>query len=267
MVKIYTLKEDTNVNRIILNYSELTYLRLYIHNFNDTVIKDFLDIDTKKIYLIRHNLHVKFGSKNWIKIISKAFEKGLIKREDFIESTVKRLSIEKTQIIFDKHICLESLTTNELKSYLLEFYRSCENEIMKEKFHKMKLDLMSEEIDFIKYKYQSLMVPLSISGKLPNFKFFKKINQSIFYKLDVSNWFNAFRVAFQLNILEKRDYWLIDLDTEINKTAEKLNAINKLNTDYYEKKNKVYYLLNKLYTDIEYSYLLNKNVFPKNMLT
>ena len=47
-----------------------------------------------------------------------------------------------------------------------------------------------------------------------------------------------------------------------------LNRIDKLNYNHCEKKNRTYSLINKLYANIKYSYLMfnNKYVFIKNTL-
>ncbi len=262
MVNTYKIKESFVPNGIMLRPSELMYLRLFVHDFCSSEKCEFLDIDLKRNYHIRSNLYKKFGSKSWMEIVCKAFKIGVLKKEDYIDDVVKRISLEYTRLFFGRYREKDLLVKEEIEGFILEYVRYCDDELFREKLSKVKPELTKVEVDYIKYKYQNLKTPDILRKLSVNVKKLKDFEQSIFYELGASNWFNVFRKAFQLKILERRDYWSIAVDKGINKTIEELYRINKSTINQYEKEANIYSLLNKTYGAIEFYYLLNKEIKP-----
>ncbi|MDO5980783.1 hypothetical protein [Flavivirga spongiicola] len=257
-IKHLNIKKDTSTNNIFLNQLELLYLRLHVHNLNDAEISSFLDIDNKKTTKIKNNIKKKFKTKNWVEIILEAFNVGLLLKKDFVEDIIKEVALKHTENIFDTYINAKVISNSKLKQDLIEFYVSCENEMLEYRKNKQKFKLVKEEIDFMKYKYEHQCLQTRDILKHLNIKFnyLKHIDENIFKKLGVSNWFNAFRVAFQLNILDKSTYQFLKIEKELNYTLKKLNEIIMFSgLEPYEKKLMIYSELNELYIAIEYFYL------------
>ncbi|MFI1770605.1 hypothetical protein [Thalassobellus citreus] len=241
-----------------LTFDELAYLKLFIHNFNDNKIAIFLDIDRKCVYYIKYSIFERFNTRDWNEIICKAFEMGIVKKEDFFPDVIKRVSLVYTEIIFKEQVLKKTLKTKLIEKFLLEFYKCCENELNKESLKDLNSELTSEEVDILRHQFIGIYNEENII--LSDMFFFRNIEKNIFFKLNVNNWFNAFRVAFQLNILDKKQYHFININNDITKVAKKIVCINELKGNS-DKKYMIYYLLNTLYVNIEFHFLLKRDKY------
>ncbi|GAA4273175.1 hypothetical protein U6A24_07850 [Aquimarina gracilis] len=81
----------------------------------------------------------------------------------------------------------------------------------------------------------------------------------IFDKLSVNNWHNAFRRAFNLQLLDRQDFLVIDIQKEASTISTKITEIlNSTEIDDKEKELVIYLALLSFQIKIEYSYLFKE---------
>ncbi len=79
---------------IELTNTEKYFLRLSVLNLDNQFITDFLSLRKKDLSQIKKTLKIKFNTKNWVTLIQKAFELGVLKEQDYVDSTVKKIALE-----------------------------------------------------------------------------------------------------------------------------------------------------------------------------
>ncbi len=85
------------------------------------------------------------------------------------------------------------------------------------------------------------------------------MKKRIFDKLSVHNWHNAFRSAFNLQLLDRQDFLLIDIQKEASTISTKITKIlNATEIDDKEKELVIYLALLSFQIKIEYSYLFKE---------
>ncbi len=85
------------------------------------------------------------------------------------------------------------------------------------------------------------------------------IEKQIFDKLSVHNWHNAFRRAFNLQLLDRQDFLVIDIQKEASTISTKITEIlNATEIDDKEKELVIYLALLSFQIKIEYSYLFKE---------
>ncbi|WP_109437250.1 hypothetical protein [Aquimarina sp. AU119] len=85
------------------------------------------------------------------------------------------------------------------------------------------------------------------------------MEKHIFDKLSVHNWHNAFRRAFNLQLLDRQDFLLIDIQKEASTISTKITEIlNATEVDDKEKELIIYLALLSFQIKIEYSYLFKE---------
>ncbi|WP_139241920.1 hypothetical protein [Aquimarina spongiae] len=85
------------------------------------------------------------------------------------------------------------------------------------------------------------------------------IEKRIFDKLSVYNWHNAFRRAFYLQLLDRQDFLLIDIQKEASTISTEITEIlNSTEIDDKEKELVIYLALLSFQIKIEYSYLFKE---------
>jgi hypothetical protein len=81
----------------------------------------------------------------------------------------------------------------------------------------------------------------------------------ILKKLNVNNWYNAIRVSFEKNILNKNEYTSLDILKEAKKTSRKIDNINyELISNDDKIKLIIYKEIIEFYNKLEYSVLLKR---------
>ncbi len=79
---------------IELTNAEKYFLRLSVLNLDNQFIADFLSLRKKDLSQIKKTLKIKFNTKDWVTLIQKAFELGVLKEQDYVDSTVKKIALE-----------------------------------------------------------------------------------------------------------------------------------------------------------------------------
>ncbi len=80
-------------NLITLSNREKYFLRLSVLNADDQYIADFLSLRKEDLSYIRGTLKRKFKTKNWAALIQQAFELGILKKQDYVDSTVEKIAL------------------------------------------------------------------------------------------------------------------------------------------------------------------------------
>ncbi len=80
-------------NLITLSNKEKYFLRLSVLNVDDQYIADFLSLRKGDLGYVRSTLKKKFKTKNWAALIQQAFELGILKKQDYVDSTVEKIAL------------------------------------------------------------------------------------------------------------------------------------------------------------------------------
>ena len=85
------------------------------------------------------------------------------------------------------------------------------------------------------------------------------IERFIFDKLSVNNWYNAFRRAFHLQLLNREDFLSIDIQKEASAVSSKIiEILHTSGISDKEKELSIYLALLSFQIKVEYSYLFKK---------
>ncbi len=116
----------------------------------------------------------------------------------------------------------------------------------------------NKELEYLRLKYQG--VNEEDIAKEMKFKYKRdhsKMETLILNKLSVNNWYNAFRKAFNLQLLNRKDFLSIDIKEEVSAFSTKIvDALSSKELNEKEKELKVYLMLLSFYSKIEYNCLL-----------
>ncbi|MDO5969544.1 hypothetical protein Q4Q35_06975 [Flavivirga aquimarina] len=80
-------------NSIELSNNEKYFLRLFVLNYDDQYILNFLKMEKKGLGHIKRTLKMKFKTKDWVVLIQKAFELGILKERDYVDPTIKKITL------------------------------------------------------------------------------------------------------------------------------------------------------------------------------
>lgn len=115
-----------------------------------------------------------------------------------------------------------------------------------------------KELDYLRLSYKG--VDKEEIAKELEFKHkreHKDMEQLIWNKLSVNNWYNAYRKAFHLQLLSRKDFLFVNIRDEASTFSAKItNILFSVGLSDKEKELKVYLALLSFYTRVEYSYLL-----------
>lgn len=258
------LVNHTYNDKILLTSDELFYLRLFVHDFSDDMISEFLEVDRVKVYQLKYSLKSKFKKKNWRDIIVEAFNTNILNKQDFVDDVVRNTALEKTETVLNKFVIHTYGRSHRKIDFSLfitqavyDFYSETQSRLRNKYNNICILDI---EVNIIKLKYQGY-TDTEIYKYINTSK--HRLNEyyrSIRKKLHVTNWFNAFKICFYLNILMKSDDNFLNKSNEIENCSKNIMRIKALKRiDLKEKKLMVYNELVRLHTSIEYYYLLNKD--------
>jgi len=123
------------------------------------------------------------------------------------------------------------------------------------------MKLTKIEIKYIELTYLGVTEYSDLEKELKRSR--KKIinmQKKIFKTLSANSWYNAIRISFELNILNKGDYRKLNIEAEINKTAKIIRKIkaNNLQNDV-DVKLEIFSNLVRLYNKREYDLLLRNS--------
>lgn len=262
-ITFYQKKTDYLTKTPILNCLELLYLRLYIHDFKTKEISNFLELELTTVQKLRSAIVFRYKETNWVKLICRAFKNNTLQKTDYVRPIVKELALINTQIIYENYVLTKPKVISylDLKNHLLEFYSSCEMKLCEQyddKPEDEKLDHIERE--FLKRKWEKVDYKIfdhQVSTKYYNAKqnLFKN---TVFNKLEVNNWFNAYKKSFELKILDLPSNHLTCLDNHIKNCSNRISKLKHAKSLLAkEKKLSIYNELVELYANIEFSKLVS----------
>ncbi|GAA3591451.1 hypothetical protein Q4Q39_16010 [Flavivirga amylovorans] len=114
-----------------------------------------------------------------------------------------------------------------------------------------------KELTYLSLTYQGLnKKDIAKELQLNNTRAHVDIERLIFDKLSVNNWYNAFRRAFHLQLLNREDFLPIDIQEQASKVSNKIMKIlRSTRINDKEKELAVYLALLSFQIKVEHSYL------------
>ena len=259
---LISTKEKTSLNEK-LNNTEILYLRLYAHGYNSKAIKDILEIENREFRIFERRLTEIFQLHSYENIVFNAFKKNILKQSDYVETNISELALLQSQVLLYKYLIDTSLniSSKDIESRLLEYAQECHmSSINHHDRRSTKSKLTSTERDLIQLNYSYFKFQ-------ENFIFQRDIHsnstaiileENIFSKLKVNNWFCVFVKSHQFNIIHKEDNYSSVIKKVIRKTSNEIIAIKKLTLPKdNEKLSLVYNQLLDMHSKIKFSFLFN----------
>ncbi|MEM9680906.1 MAG: hypothetical protein AAF901_11345 [Bacteroidota bacterium] len=248
-----------------LTSREIKYLRLYVHGWSDETISKFLDITIKRMPGIKTKIEKKFRTIHWLSIISMALQKNYLHLPDFVEQSVTHDALSLTETLLTHYIkpkTISPYTDSDLKDTLKLFIKAHKERSTKiYKNQSLNTQLNQKELWILKqcYKTHDIEYYMNDTNKPTSIEK-HKIKLDIFLKLNVSNWFAAFRKANLLGLFDDiklKGNKCSFCDKQITHLTNKLMAMRKLkDIELYEKKKIIYDELIKIHLHIEFHSLL-----------
>ncbi|GAA3651628.1 hypothetical protein [Flavivirga jejuensis] len=88
---IELINENSSIE---LSNNERYFLRLFVLNYDDQYISNFLEMEEKDLDYIKRILKKKFKTKDWVVLIQKAFELGILEERDYIDPAIKEIALD-----------------------------------------------------------------------------------------------------------------------------------------------------------------------------
>ncbi len=126
--------------------------------------------------------------------------------------------------------------------------------------HRLSKLLNDKELIYLSLMYQGLdREAIAKELQFNDNREHRYMEKRIFDKLSVNNWHNAFRRAFNLQLLDRQDFLLIDIQKEASTISTEITEIlNSTEIDDKEKELVIYLALLSFQIKIEYSYLFKE---------
>jgi len=261
-MNLSSTEKKTNLNEKLTN-TEILYLRLYAHGYNSKTIKDILEITNRELRFFERRLNEIFQLHSYENIVLNAFKKNILRQTDYIENNISELALLQSQELF--YTCLSdtslSISSKDIESRLLEYVQECHmSSINHYDRRSKKSKLTSTEQDLIQLNYlyfkseENFIFQSDIYGNSRAII----LEESIFSKLKVNNWFCVFVKSLQFNIIHKEDNYSSVIKKMIRETRKEVIAIKKITLPTNkEKLSLVYNRLLDMHSKIKFSFLFN----------
>ena len=133
---IKKITNDENLKNSLLNSMQTTYLRLLVHNYSDKQIQTHFELNKRDFNILQESIKEKFFTKDWLKIIARSFEIGILDPKDYVSNIVREEALRYTNIIFLNHIITAPSSffapKNTIRSLIIEFYDCCNKRFLKQ---------------------------------------------------------------------------------------------------------------------------------------
>ena len=241
-----------------LSNDELFYLKLFTHNYTDQQIAEFLCVGKKQVDEIELNLRKKLKTKDCVSTIVKAFEYGILDKYDFVHELVKIEAIKITSRL-EFHFQTGEIDENIIRREVSEMLKNANSEL--KKYHEKNLNV--KDITEVEKRYLKLMFEghnrfdIIKELKASSAQVFHDFKKSTFKKLQVNCFYNAYRKAFELQMLidDKKN---THQRTEVRKIVKAINESLQEQGNRVFEKEKIYRLLIKCFNNINYKLLHKK---------
>lgn len=245
-------KSDLVYTKIVsLNSDEVYIVRLVLHGLTTNQIIDFLDISIDHYLNYINSIKTKLNCDTWFKSVIKCFDLGILKHEDFIDDLVKANALRYSEKLLDINI-IQKQSLETITLTVVSFLEAANTALFKLNEEKFSID----EINYLKLKFGG-MCNVKISK---NFNFSNQqmigFQEALFLKLAVNDWYNAFKKAFQLQIIQLDSKGITNQYKEAQNSAAYILAIfYSKSLSEKEKQLMCYNELLKAYALIEFSCL------------
>lgn len=265
-MNLKNVRKKDFINKIVLAPRELFFLRLTVHGFDRPEICKFLELSSRDIYFVEEHIKTKFELTDMSRIIVKAFETGFLKPYDFTNEVVKKAALDTSVSFYDNYLNITApFPIGKLKEELMTFYKQCEEQLFCDCVEVKKAfavdTLTPKEIEVLNLKYLGFpdaSIKNHVDCDQPELR---SILESITEKFGEKTWFNIYRAAFNLKILRRDLHNTKVLMKEVDSYYKKMKQLKELKRmSLPEKKLNIYHYLVQFFNDVEFAYLLRRDV-------
>jgi len=226
----------------------------------DKEIAGFLELSIKQIVAMKRDLIQKMEVKSLTEVIRKSFHLEIVNPNDYVPDLIKMES-EK----FAHELYLISLNMNRSKhtlgfitAYFKVYYEKCK---LRLKNNSQTPNLNTREMEYLRLKYKMLS-DIEIAGRIKCKRSeLIKIRRVLLRKVGANNLYNAFRIAFNSQLLLRKNLELYFKNNLKRHVSRVINALEDVTYTEKERKLLIYNILIEFYNSIEYRHLLMG--FPK----
>ncbi|MCB0427157.1 MAG: hypothetical protein KDD16_07595 [Mangrovimonas sp.] len=243
---------DINNEFEVLTWDEIMFLRLSLLNQSVMDIAEFLNMSLDKVLCLKEGIFRKLKTKNWLKIVVKAFERGILDPLDYLNPIVKDVASGYSTIVLQKALSNES--EKILEVLLFEFYQKVTGEI----WLTSKEALSIQEVEFVNLKFMG-MNEESILKKMGTPEIFLEATvSSIESKLKIREWFLIFKRLFEIQILNTTQYLSVQIEIQSFHSVEAIKECVLSACSEKEKRLFCYNELLRFYSNLEQHLLLRQ---------
>lgn len=242
---------DNTIKPLKLNAREVYLIRLILHGFTAIEIKSFLEIELDQYFQTIAVIKLKLGCSSWYQVIIKGFKSHLLNHEDFIDNLVKQQALVSCNDFFiNRNLYVNN--HNKIYQDLLAFQLKC-NQLLKQA---KKEDFSIVEQQYLQLKFNGVANQFICEKIRLKPCQLDVLQENLFIKLQVNDWYNSFKRAFQFELLTKRDNASPHIDLETEDTVSNISSIFTIRSfNDKEKELMIYHELLKYYSKIEFQYL------------
>jgi hypothetical protein len=214
-----------------LNYFQTTYLRLFVHDYTDKEIAQFLEVSSRRVLSIQKSITNKFGTQDWNKILFMAFKFEILKHPDYVEDSIKTEAREFTNKIFIKNIVSSPSPfwpQNSIRKLIVDFNKSCEQLYLKEARTLPKLRKTLKTLLNLLYcgKREEFIIQ---EMRLSNDEY-QALEQELLDYFSVNRIFNAIQKGFRYGYIDHDSNYIVGKHADIlNKTIDSISSLRTLN--------------------------------------
>ncbi len=257
-MKPFIEASQTLKNTIQLSDKELFYLRLFAHNYNETDICSFLDINIQKLSIIKLSIAEKLNEKDWQKLMKKAFDINLLNPVNYIPEFVeKEAQLHVNSFVNILAPKFSHASVDAIQNIIVDFYKSCK----KIGTHRKQLSQGVRSLNDLEKKY--LLLKYNGFGEVSIIKTLRLNPSEIFPlkretldKLKVNSLYNGYREAITKGLIKKQGVETKLLMENSFCTAKDIYSLKSIN--YYTDEVRKHFIYNKLlsfYNSMHYSIL------------
>ncbi len=200
-----SLNDKLSLQQLKLKFLESAILKMYILNYSEDEIHNLLEIGSHKYHLIVSGLFFKYNSIDLFQTSLLAVSFGQIDRYDLVKDEIKKLALAYSGYIYDYFETSDFIEIKEssiIDVLLNEFIVKSNTVFINNKDVDRVTKLTAEEINFCKLKIYSHK---GINSKQTNHlvRANSNIERALIDKLKVHNFFNAIRLIFELQLVDR----------------------------------------------------------------
>ena len=242
-----------------LTNKEVLYLRLYAHGYNSKTIMNKLGLENIETGKLDRRLTKFFKLISYENIVSNAFKDNILKQSDYVETNILELALLQSQTLSNPYVL--KISFKDIESKLLEYVHECHMSsinLYNKRSPKSKLTTIERDLIQWNYTYFKFQENFIFQSDIHSNSIARVLQENIFSKLEVNNWFCVFVKSIQLNIIPKEDNYNSVIKKMIGETSNEIIAIKKLTIPKdKEMVSLIYNQLVNMHSKIKFSFLFN----------